>query len=61
MGFFSNLISATVKTVITPVAIVVDVVKVAKGEEPNTTKDLLRSAGNDVSDAIDDADESIFG
>lgn len=61
MGFFSNLISATVKTVIAPVAIVVDVVKVAKGEEPNTTKDLLRSAGNDVSDAIDDADESIFG
>lgn len=60
MGFFSNLISAGVKTVISPVAIVVDVVKVVKGKDPNTTKDLLNSAGNDVSDAIDDADKALF-
>lgn len=61
MGFFSNIISATVKTVLTPVAVVVDVVKVVKGEDPETTKDLLKSAGEDVSDAIDDVDDTLFG
>lgn len=60
MGFFSNLISAGIKTVISPVAIAVDVVKVVKGEDPNTTKDLLNSVGNDVSDAINDADKDLF-
>lgn len=51
MGFFSNIISAAVKTALTPVAIVVDVVKVVKSEEPDTTKSLLESAGNDIDDA----------
>lgn len=37
MGFFSNLISATVKT----------------GEEPDATKSLLESAGDDVKEATD--------
>lgn len=55
MGFFSNIISATVKTVLTPVAIVKDVVNVAVGEEPETTKELLKSAGEDLDQAIDDA------
>lgn len=54
MGFFSNLVSATVKTVLTPVAIVKDVVNVATGEEANTTKKLLNSAKNDIEDAGDD-------
>lgn len=55
MGFFSNIVSSVIKVALTPVAVVVDVVKVVKGEEPNTTKDLLTSAGEDASDAIDDA------
>lgn len=55
MGFFSNIISATVKTVITPIAIVKDVVNVVTGEEPDATKKLLESAGKDVEQAIDDA------
>lgn len=55
MGFFSNIISATVKVVLTPVAVAKDIVNIATGEEPDTTKELLKSAGEDVSDAIDDA------
>jgi hypothetical protein len=55
MGFFSNLISATVKTALTPVAVVKDAVNVAIGEEADETKKLLQSAGEDVEKAIDDA------
>jgi len=54
MGFFSNIISATVKTVLTPVAVVKDVVDVAIGEEPDNTKKLLESAQDDAKDAVDD-------
>jgi hypothetical protein len=54
MGFFSNIISATVKTALTPVAIVKDVVNVATGEEVNATKKLVKSAGEDAADAVDD-------
>lgn len=55
MGFFSNIISTTVKAAITSVAIVADVVKVATGQEADTTKDLLRSAGKDAEQVMDDA------
>ena len=54
MGFFSDILSATVKTVLTPIAIVKDAVDIVKGEEPNNTKSLLQSAGEDFSDAIDE-------
>lgn len=54
MGFLSGLFSATVKTVLTPVAIVKDVVNVATGEEADATKQLLESAGDDVKDATED-------
>lgn len=54
MGFFSDILSATVKTVLTPVAIVKDAVDIVKGEEPNNTKSLLQSAGEDLSDAVDE-------
>ena len=54
MGFLSNLVSATVKTALTPVAVVKDVVKVVKGEEADSTKNLLNSAGEDLKDAGDD-------
>lgn len=53
MGFFSNIISATVKVAITPLAVVKDVVNVAVGEEPNSTKKLLESAGKDAEKAFD--------
>ncbi len=55
MGFFSSITSAIVKVVLTPVAIVTDVVEIVKGEEPDTTKNLLQSAGDDLDDAINEA------
>lgn len=54
MGFLSNLVSATLKTALTPVAVVKDVVNVVKGEEADSTKNLLNSAGEDLKDAGDD-------
>jgi hypothetical protein len=54
MGFFSNIISATVKTVLTPVAVVKDVVNVVTGEDADSTKSLLESAQEDASDAFND-------
>lgn len=54
MGFFSNIIGATVKTALTPVAVLKDVVNIATGEEADATKNLLESASEDVSDAFED-------
>lgn len=54
MGFFSNVVSAVVKTALTPIAIAKDAVNIVSGEEPDTTKDLLESIGDDLSDAVDD-------
>lgn len=54
MGFFSSIISSAVKVAISPVAVLVDVVKATPDNEPNTTKNLLESAGEDLCDAIDD-------
>lgn len=54
MGFLSGMFSAVVKTALTPVAIVKDVVNIVTGEEADATKDLLESAADDVSDATDD-------
>jgi hypothetical protein len=53
MGFLSNIISATVKTALVPVAIVKDAVNIVTDEVPNTTRDLLESASEDVCEAID--------
>lgn len=54
MGFFSKIFSATVKIVLTPDAIVKDVVNVATGEEPDATKKLIKSAVKDTEEAFDD-------
>jgi hypothetical protein len=58
MGFFSNIISATVKTALTPLAIVKDAINVVTGETPSATKDLLESAREDTSEAFNDLGES---
>ena len=55
MGFFSNLLSGTVKVALTPLAVVKDAVNVATGQEADATKELLKSAGEDFEDMIDDA------
>lgn len=54
MGFFGNIISATVKTALSPIAIAKDAVNIATGEEADATKKLLESAKEDASDAFDD-------
>lgn len=54
MGFLSGILSSAVKTVLTPVAIVKDVVNVATGEEPDATKNLLDSAAADAQEVFDD-------
>ena len=53
MGFFDSIISAAVKTVITPIAIVKDVVNVATGEEVDSTKSHIESIIDDLDDALE--------
>jgi hypothetical protein len=54
MGFFSEIISATVKVALTPVAIVKDVANVVVGEDADATKTLLESASEDAEKAKND-------
>lgn len=54
MGFLSQLLSATVKTALTPIAVLKDAVNVATGKEPDATKTLLESAGEDVVNSVED-------
>jgi len=53
MGFLSDIVSATVKTALTPLAVVKDAINVVTGEEPDATKKLLKSAGDDLESAGD--------
>lgn len=50
MGFFDSLISASVKTVLAPVAIIKDAVDVTIGIEPENTKKLTKSIVDDLED-----------
>lgn len=54
MGFFSNIISATVKTALAPLAVAKDAFDVVTGEEPENTKKLLDSAKKDAIKGTDD-------
>jgi len=55
------VLSATVKTVLTPVAVVKDAVNVVTGEEADATKNLLSSAVEDVEEGFDDlGDGEVF-
>jgi hypothetical protein len=54
MGFLSSIIGATVKTVLTPVAVVKDAVNIVSGESPDSTKELLESIVNDLSEGVGD-------
>ncbi len=51
--FIGDLASATVKIAVTPVALVKDIVDVSNDEDSNTTKELLRSAGEEIKSAVD--------
>jgi len=54
MGFLSEMFSAVVKTAITPVAIVKDIVNVVTDQDADATKKLIESAGDDVKKGVDD-------
>jgi len=54
MGFLSSIIGATVKAVLTPVAVVKDAVNIVSGESPDSTKELLESIVNDLSEGVGD-------
>jgi hypothetical protein len=60
MSFLTNIFSATVKTVLTPIAIVRDVANVATGENTDATKEHLESVAEDVADAFDDLGDGEF-
>ncbi len=49
--FVTDIASATVKVALTPIAIAKDAVNVVTGEEPDATKELLQSAGEDLEQA----------
>ena len=53
-GFIGDIVSATVKIAATPIAVVADVVSVATGDEATATKNLIKSAGEDMEDAVDE-------
>lgn len=54
MGFLSGMFNAVVKTALTPVAIVKDVVNIVTDEEVSATESLINSAVKDVTKSIDD-------
>jgi len=56
MGFLGNLLSATVKVALTPIAVVADVCTVGNGKG-SSTAEILESIKENVIDACDDAKE----
>lgn len=60
MGFLTNILSSAAKVVLTPVAVIKDTVNIVQGEEPNSTKDLLESASDDLKDSLDDLGDGEF-
>jgi len=54
MGFLDNIVGAVVKTALTPVAVVKDVINVATGEEADATQSLIESAIKNLEDSFDD-------
>ncbi|MGH1438267.1 MAG: hypothetical protein ACRBG0_27790 [Lewinella sp.] len=54
MGFFSNVVSGTVKLAITPVAAARDVVNVAQGKEADAVKSTIQSSMDDFGEAMED-------
>ena len=53
-GFLGEVTSATVKVVVTPVAILSDVTSIAIGIEPDSTKNHVKSIGKDLSNSVNE-------
>jgi hypothetical protein len=49
--FVTDVTSAVVKVALTPIAVAKDAVNVVTGEEADATKELLKSAGDDLESA----------
>lgn len=60
MGFLTNMLSVTIKTALTPIAVAKDVVNIATGEEADSTKSLLESAKDDVEEGFEDIADGEF-
>lgn len=60
MGFLTKIFSSTIKVVLTPIAIIKDVVNIVTDEAPDATKNLLESAKEDVVEAGDDLADGEF-
>ena len=54
MGFFGELISATVKTALTPLAVVKDVVNVVTGEDIEATEKTVAGIIDNLENAVDE-------
>ncbi len=54
MGFLTEILSATVKVAITPVAVIKDVGHILSGEDPCATKTTLESAASDLGESLDE-------
>ena len=52
MGLFSSLLGGVVKVATTPIAVVADVVDVAKGKEPKNTKKHVKSIEKDIDETL---------
>jgi len=55
-GFIGEVASATIKIAATPLAAASDVISIAIGGDADATKNLIKSAGDDLSNA----EEEIF-
>jgi hypothetical protein len=53
-GFATNLVSATIKTVVSPIAIIDDMANIMGGEPVDSTTNVIRSVSSDLQDAIEE-------
>jgi hypothetical protein len=54
MGFLTGLFTATIKTALTPIAVVKDAINVVTGDEVDATSNLLGSAAENVAESFED-------
>lgn len=57
MGFFGNLIKATVQVAVIPVTIIKDVIDLANGNEPDATLTTLSDASDSLESSLSDLSE----
>lgn len=52
MSLLTNLLSATIKTVLVPIAVIKDAVDVATGEAPKATRSLIAGAMDEAKEGF---------